>query len=232
MNGSTTRSALVDEIDGSSSRVVSSGWYEWGKPIFDRIVALLALIALSPVLLAIALAVRLDSPGPIIYRQKRVGQGGRVFTMYKFRTMVDGAEDTPHRAAFERFFRARSLDETGARTFKLEGDPRVTRVGRLLRATSLDELPQLLNVLGGTMSLVGPRPPIPYETELYEPRHWRRLDVRPGITGPWQATARSQVPFEDMVAMDLDYIVRRSFLLDLKILLLTVGVVLTRKGAG
>ncbi len=226
------RSPSVNALEECTPRAVHGDWYEWGKPLFDRIVALLALIVLTPVLLAIALAVRLDSPGPIIYRQKRVGQAGREFTMYKFRTMVDGAEDAPHRAAFERFFRARSLEETGARTFKLEGDPRVTRVGRFLRATSLDELPQLLNVLTGTMSLVGPRPPIPYETELYEPRHWLRLAVRPGITGPWQARARSQVPFEDMVAMDLEYIARRSFLLDLKILLFTVAAVVTQKGAG
>lgn len=209
-----------------------AGWYDWGKPLFDRAVALVALIVLSPVLLTVSVAIRLDSPGPIVFRQKRIGKAGQEFTMYKFRTMADGAEDTPHRAAFERFFRARSLEETGASTFKIEHDPRVTRVGRFLRRTSLDELPQLFNVLEGTMSLVGPRPPIPYETELYQPRHWQRLTVHPGITGTWQSMARSQVPFEEMVDLDLDYISRRSFLLDLKILLLTIWVVLSQKGAG
>ncbi len=210
----------------------AAGWYDWGKPLFDRIVSIVALVVLSPVLLIIALAISLDSPGPIIFRQTRVGKDGREFTMYKFRTMADGAEDTPHRAAFERFFRARSLEETGASTFKIEHDPRVTRVGRFLRRTSLDELPQLFNVFQGTMSLVGPRPPIPYETELYQTRHWQRLAVRPGITGTWQSMARSQVPFEEMVDLDLDYISRRSFLLDLKILLLTIRVVLSQEGAG
>jgi len=180
----------------------------------------------------VALAIRVDSPGPAIYRQRRVGKDGKEFIMYKFRTMVDGIDDAPHRAAFERFFRARSLEEIGETTFKLKDDRRITRVGRFLRLTSLDELPQLFNVLNGTMSLVGPRPPIPYETELYEPWHWRRLAVRPGITGPWQALARNQVPFADMVLMDLDYVARKSLRLDLKILLLTVGTVLFQKGAG
>ena len=152
--------------------------------------------------------------------------------MYKFRTMTVDNDESLHRAAFERFFRAQSLEETGAPSFKIQNDPRVTRVGRVLRSTSLDELPQLANVIKGEMSLVGPRPPIPYETGMYEPRHWARLAVRPGITGAWQALARSCVPFEEMVAMDLDYIRRRSLLLDLKLIFLTIGVVVHRRGAG
>lgn len=209
-----------------------SCWYEWEKIFVDRVLALAGLIVLLPILLAIAVAIHLDSPGPVIYRQRRVGKDGREFTMYKFRTMVDGADEALHRAAFARFFQARSLEDVGTATFKLENDPRVTRVGRFLRSTSLDELPQLVNVLNGTMSLVGPRPPIPYETEMYERHHWQRLVVRPGITGPWQALARNRVPFEEMVAMDLDYIAQRSLGLDLKIMLLTVSAILIQQGAG
>jgi lipopolysaccharide/colanic/teichoic acid biosynthesis glycosyltransferase len=208
------------------------GWYTWGKPLVDWIIALVAVILLLPAFLLIVVAIKLDSRGPVIFCQRRLGKDGRGFTMFKFRTMVVNADDALHRAAFERFVRARSLEETGARSFKLEHDPRVTRVGRWLRLTSLDELPQLFNVLNGTMSLVGPRPPIPYETVHYAPHHWRRLSVRPGITGPWQAMARSQVAFEQMVAMDLDYIAKVSLTLDLKLMGLTLGAVLAGRGAG
>lgn len=225
---STLGSGTAEAIPG----IAMPGLYRRCKPFFDRAVAALALIALTPLLLAIAIAIKLDSSGPIIYRQRRVGKGGMPFTMFKFRTMFSNADDTPHRVAFERFFRARTLSETGASSFKLKNDRRVTRVGRVLRSTSLDELPQLINVLQGRMSLVGPRPPILYETAMYQARHWRRLSVRPGITGAWQVSARSRVPFEEMVAMDLDYIARESLLLDLKIMALTVGAVLNRRGAG
>ncbi len=219
---------------GSQARVASPsrGWYTRGKPVIDRVLASLGLVLTSPLFLAFAIAIRLDSPGPVFFRQVRVGRNGRKFTMYKFRTMSTDADDAPHRAAFERFYRAQSGEPVEGGTFKLQRDTRVTRVGSLLRSTSLAELPQLINVLNGTMSLVGPRPPIPYETELYEDRHWGRMVVQPGITGLWQATARSQVPFEEMILLDLDYIARQSLWLDLKILALTVGVVLRRDGAG
>lgn len=210
----------------------SSRWYRDCKPALDRLVAVIAIILLLPFLIAIAIAIRLDSPGPVLYRQRRLGKNRTPFTMYKFRTMRSDADDAPHRLAFERFFHARSLNETGASSFKLQNDSRVTRVGRILRSTSLDELPQLVNVLNGTMSLVGPRPPIPYETSLYESSHWQRLAVRPGITGVWQVSARNRVPFEEMIAIDLNYIAHESFWLDLKILVLTVGAVINRKGAG
>jgi lipopolysaccharide/colanic/teichoic acid biosynthesis glycosyltransferase len=207
-------------------------WYDVVKPIVDRVLALAGLIALAPVLLVIALAVRLDSPGPIIFRQTRLGRHGKPFTMFKFRTMWANADDGPHREAYERFRLARSLADSDAGTFKLLNDPRVTRVGRFLRATSLDELPQLVNVLLGEMSLVGPRPPIPYEAQHYEPRHWNRLSIKPGLTGPWQATARSRVGFEEMVDMDLDYVANCGLWRDLKILARTVVAVLSRDGAG
>jgi lipopolysaccharide/colanic/teichoic acid biosynthesis glycosyltransferase len=146
--------------------------------------------------------------------------------------MVANADDALHRAAFDRFAKASSLAEVGDSTFKLRADPRITRVGKFLRTTSLDELPQLFNVLNGTMSLVGPRPPISYETTYYTERHWHRLAVRPGITGPWQVYGRNRVSFEEMVDLDLDYIAQRSFVTDLKLIVLTLGAIASRKGAG
>jgi lipopolysaccharide/colanic/teichoic acid biosynthesis glycosyltransferase len=200
--------------------------------LLDRALSLAGLICLSPVLALVAAAIRIDSRGPIIFRQVRLGKNGVPFVMFKFRTMRNGADDAPHRAAFERFRRAESLEAIGAQSFKLQDDPRVTRVGAFLRSTSLDELPQLANVLLGTMSLVGPRPPIPYETEVYEPRHWARMAALPGITGPWQALSRSRASFEEMVAMDLEYISSVSLRRDVRLLFLTVGAVVRRDGAG
>jgi len=206
--------------------------YEVAKSVFDRVAAGLALMALSPILALIAVAIRFDSSGPAIFQQERVGKDGRGFVLYKFRTMRVESDDSIHRAAFERFFRAGSPEEAGVSNFKVENDPRVTRVGRFLRSSSLDELPQLINVLKGEMSLVGPRPPISYETHMYRSDHWRRLAVRPGLTGLWQVSGRGALPFEAMVKLDLDYIARRSLLLDLKIILLTFGAVLSGRGAG
>jgi lipopolysaccharide/colanic/teichoic acid biosynthesis glycosyltransferase len=187
---------------------------------------------LSPILILIGLAIWIDSPGSPLYRQTRLGQNGEEFTILKFRTMISNADDKPHRTAYERFATAVSLAEAGVPTFKIVKDPRVTRLGALLRANSLDELPQLLNVITGSMSLVGPRPPIPWETLGYAPRHWRRLSVKPGMTGLWQATARSYATFEEMVALDLKYIDHLSLAFDIKIMILTVGAVISRKGAG
>ncbi|HEX5414411.1 MAG TPA: sugar transferase [Chloroflexota bacterium] len=206
--------------------------YDQVKSVIDRAVAGLGLILLAPVLAVLALAIRLDSDGPVIFRQERAGKAGRGFILYKFRTMRVACDDSLHRAAFERFYRARSFESGGVSTFKIENDPRVTRAGRFLRASSLDELPQLINVLKGEMSLVGPRPPILYETRLYRAEHWRRLEVRPGMTGLWQVSGRGALPFEEMVRLDLDYIARRSLFLDLKILCLTVGAVISGRGAG
>lgn len=206
--------------------------YEVVKSLFDRVVAGVGLLALAPIMAIIAIAIRLDSIGPVIFCQERVGKSGTPFVLYKFRTMHASSDDSIHRAAFERFFHARSPEEASGSSFKVKDDPRVTRVGRLLRSSSLDELPQLVNVLKGNMSLVGPRPPITYETRMYDSVHWRRLAVQPGITGLWQVSGRGAIPFEEMVRMDLDYIDRRSLLLDLKIILLTFGAVLSGRGAG
>ena len=179
-----------------------------------------------------ALLIRLDSRGPVLFRQTRVGQGGRTFTMYKFRTMSDGSSSEAHRDYVTRMIRK---DDGSLRnrdgTLKLEDDPRITRVGRWLRKTSLDELPQLLNVFLGDMSLVGPRPPLPYEVEVYTPHHRRRLEAVPGITGLWQVSGRNRTTFEEMVDLDVAYIEKWSFLLDLRILAKTVPEVLGGKGA-
>jgi exopolysaccharide biosynthesis polyprenyl glycosylphosphotransferase len=194
------------------------------KEVVDRLGAGLVLLAAAPVLLAIALAVRLDSPGPVLFRQIRIGRGGREFSMLKFRTMVVDAEQ--QRAALL------GLNESAdGLLFKIADDPRVTRAGRLLRRLSLDELPQLLNVLGGRMSLVGPRPPLPDEVALYDDSVRRRLLVKPGLTGLWQVSGRSDLTWEESVRLDLRYVENWSLLLDLMILWKTGSAVVRARGA-
>jgi lipopolysaccharide/colanic/teichoic acid biosynthesis glycosyltransferase len=197
--------------------------------------ALTALTLLSPIMVIASAAIALGSPGPVIFKQKRLGLGGVPFTFYKFRSMRAGADDRVHREFVTSLIKGESSTAapTGASApYKLRTDPRVTRVGRLIRKTSIDELPQLFNVLKGDMSLVGPRPPLPYEAFNYQPWHLRRmLVVRPGVTGMWQVEGRSSVTFDEMVRMDLRYIRQCSLALDLKILLKTVFVVLRCSGA-
>ncbi len=193
----------------------------------DLMIASLALAALSPLWLLIALLIKLDSRGPAFYKQERVGMDGRVFLFYKFRTMQAVSDDTKHREYQRRYITGQSDSNQGdddRPAFKLRVDERVTRLGRLLRKTSLDELPQLFNVLRGDMSIVGPRPPIPYEVESYELWHRKRLDMKPGITGLWQVSGRNRLPFDEMVRMDLYYIENWSLLLDIKIVLQTLPV--------
>jgi exopolysaccharide biosynthesis polyprenyl glycosylphosphotransferase len=196
----------------------------------------LALVVLLPLLAAIALAIKLTSPGPVIFRQERLGRHGRLFTLFKFRSMHAQSDATPHVEFIKRFI-AGTVETpadgaAGGVVYKLTKDPRITPVGRFLRRTSLDELPQLFNVLRGEMSLVGPRPPIPYELESYDVWHRRRvLEAKPGITGLWQVTGRSLLRFDDMVRLDLEYARVWSLWLDLKILLRTARVVLSRAGA-
>jgi exopolysaccharide biosynthesis polyprenyl glycosylphosphotransferase len=202
------------------------------KRVFDIVAVALSLLLIAPLLLLIALAIKLESRGPVLFRQERVGERGRPFTMYKFRSMRAGADPAPHRAHVERLI-AGNLDpaQLGG-DLKLARDPRVTRVGRLLRRTSLDELPQLFNVLIGDMSLVGPRPPIAYEVALYQDWHRRRLDAPPGISGLWQVKGRNRVSFDEMVRLDLEYIEKQSLWLDLQILAQTPLAVLSGRGAG
>ena len=205
------------------------------KRCLDIAGALAALILLGPLMLVVAAAIQLGSPGPVIFTQRRLGLGGAPFTFYKFRSMVMHADDTVHRDFVADLIRGGNVEAGAAPAeapYKLHADPRITRVGRLIRKTSIDELPQLFNVLRGDMSLVGPRPPIPYETAHYRPWHLRRvLSLKPGITGLWQVEGRSRVSFDEMVRMDLRYVRSCSLALDLRLLLRTVLVVIRCQGA-
>lgn len=208
---------------------VASSALKRGLDVFG---ALFGLVFLSPLLLGIAAAIRLDSPGPALFRQSRVGLGGVAFEMYKFRSMRCGVSSKEHEEYVTRMI-TEGGDElrNGAGTYKLENDCRITRIGAWLRRTSMDELAQLINVLRGEMSLVGPRPPLPYEVALYSPRDLQRLTVTPGMTGLWQVSGRNETTFEQMVDLDIAYIENRSFLLDVQILARTVGVLIKERGA-
>jgi len=193
------------------------------KRAFDLVVGGLIVLVGLPVWLLIALAVRLDSRGPVFYRQMRVGRRGGVFGMYKFRSMCDGAD--------ARLEELREHNEATGPLFKMHNDPRVTRVGRFLRKYSLDEFPQILNVMRGEMSLVGPRPPLPNEVDTYSDYHWRRMEVPPGMTGLWQVSGRSTLTFDDMVRLDLLYIENWSVGFDMSLMLRTIPAVLLPEGA-
>ncbi|MCG3150442.1 MAG: hypothetical protein PCFJNLEI_03928 [Verrucomicrobiae bacterium] len=220
--------ATIDEFGGKPVLVFRStpdiSWQLVGKRLLDIAGATFGLLILGPLVMApAALAIRLTSPGPILFRQKRSGLHGRLFTMYKFRSMVDEAEML--RVELEVF------NEASGPVFKMKQDPRVTPVGRFIRRTSIDELPQLWNVLNGDMSLVGPRPPIPSEVSKYDPWHRRRLSMKPGLTCLWQISGRSTVGFEQWMKLDLEYIDHWSLWLDIKILLRTIPVVFGGFGA-
>jgi len=193
------------------------------KRVLDLAVASLGLLATLPIWLAIVVAIRLDSPGGALFVQERVGIHGRRFRFYKFRSMYADAE--------RRVGELQSSNEASGPVFKMRVDPRVTRVGNLLRRTSLDELPQLLNVLKGEMSLVGPRPPLPKEVEQYRPSDAMRLSVKPGLTCLWQISGRSTIGFDEWMELDREYIRRMSLGVDLTILVRTVWAVLSCKGA-
>jgi lipopolysaccharide/colanic/teichoic acid biosynthesis glycosyltransferase len=210
---------------------------EW---LWNRAVAALLLCVLSPILLLTAAAIGIDSRGPVIFRQTRVGSRrvqtaeGRVwesrfFDVFKFRSMYHGTDQGPHREYVQRY--VEGTLSGGDEGFKMTEDPRITRVGRIIRRLSIDELPQLVNVLLGDMNLVGPRPVPAYEVEGYSPQHMERLHAMPGITGHWQVHGRGRVSFEEMVDMDIWYARHRSFLLDLRLLLATIPAVLGMKGA-
>lgn len=219
-----------------------SGWRQWAYYVFkkymwigvlegsrglkrlvDMIASGLGLIVLSPVFAAAAAAIKLESPGPVFYCQQRVGKWGKVFTMYKFRSMIVDAD--------KRKDLLLDQNESGGVTFKMKRDPRITRVGAIIRKLSIDELPQLYNVLTGDMSLVGPRPPVPREVEQYRLSDRKRLETIPGITCIWQVSGRSDIAFAQQVALDMQYIESQTFWGDLKILLKTVPAVLSGRGA-
>lgn len=205
------------------------------KRLFDILIAATAFITLSPLWMMISLLIKFDSRGAVLFKQERVGMDGRVFLCYKFRTMRSDADESVHREAYRKNIEGLADANAGSGEKpvfgKVKNDPRITQFGKFLRRTSLDELPQFLNVLTGEMSVVGARPPIPYEVEDYEIKHRRRLDMKPGITGLWQVSGRNRLTFEEMVQIDLFYIENWSLWLDLKIILLTLPAILRGDGA-
>ncbi|MGE5839367.1 MAG: exopolysaccharide biosynthesis polyprenyl glycosylphosphotransferase, partial [Deltaproteobacteria bacterium] len=202
------------------------------KYALDALITLPATALLLPLLAVIALAIKANSKGPVFYRANAIGKNGQPFTMFKFRSMRVGGGADIHKDYVTRLIKGEIRPETeGGRPLKVTDDPRITKVGHLLRKTSIDELPQLLNVLRGEMSLVGPRPCLPYEFEIYKDWHKKRLIVRPGITGLWQVAGRSEVVFEDMVLLDLYYVYNRNLSMDMNILYETMFAVLTKRGA-
>jgi len=217
----------TDEIGGipllSIREIRLQGLNALLKRMVDILLSSAVLLVLSPVLLLVIAAIKIDSRGPIFFTQQRMGKDGKVFLLYKFRSMITGAED----------LFAKVVEEKGGDLirFKAKDDPRITRVGKILRKLSIDEVPQLMNVLKGDMSLVGPRPPVPLEVERYSEWHRKRLRVRPGITGLWQVSGRSELPFEDMVRLDIYYIENWSLWMDFRIILRTFPAVLFGSGA-
>ena len=210
---------MTENIDIELNQEKVNGQYGYRilKRSFDIIASAVGLVALGPVFLAVAIAIKCDDGGPVFYDQIRIGKNGKKFKMYKFRSMRVNAEDEIEKL--------QEHSEVDGAMFKMKNDPRVTRVGKFIRKTSIDEFPQLLNVLLGQMSIVGPRPPLPREVADYTQYDKQRLYVKPGCTGLWQVTARNSVGFQEMVNIDLDYIQRRSIWLDLKIMFKTVKVI-------
>ncbi len=204
-------------------------WEDAARRVVDVVLSTAALVVTAPLLLVLAVWVRLDSPGPVLLRQERVGRGGRPIPVHKFRSMVVGGDDRAHRLLIEAELRGEDTSRGGST--KLTGDLRVTRSGRFLRRTSLDEVPQLLDVLRGDMSLVGPRPCLPWEAALFPPEYAARFDVRPGLTGLWQVSGRSTLGTLDMLRLDVEYVQRRRLVLDLQILARTVPCLLRGDGA-
>jgi lipopolysaccharide/colanic/teichoic acid biosynthesis glycosyltransferase len=202
------------------------------KRAMDVLLASVLLLVLSPVMLATALMIRLTSSGPVLFRQVRVGYWQSPFVMLKFRTMHQGIDDVIHRSYVTAMLAGQAVEVDAERgIYKLTRDPRVTSVGRFLRKTSLDELPQLINVLRGEMSLVGPRPVLPWEGKLFKPWHRVRFTVRPGITGLWQVTGRNALTMQNALDLDVEYALRRTIMLDLVILVRTIPIVLFSRGA-
>jgi lipopolysaccharide/colanic/teichoic acid biosynthesis glycosyltransferase len=197
------------------------------KRVADTLIAIVLLVLLSPVLLVIAILVRSTTPGGSLFRQTRVGRGEKPFTIYKFRTMDVGCSDEVHKRYVRDLLSGQRTD--GDELFKLADDPRVTRVGAWLRRTSLDELPQLINVARGDMALIGPRPVLPFEAALFRGEQRLRFVVRPGLTGLWQVSGRSRIGFVEQLAIDARYVRDQGFVLDLKILVLTVPALLARR---
>jgi lipopolysaccharide/colanic/teichoic acid biosynthesis glycosyltransferase len=202
------------------------------KRLLDLALALTGLIVLSPLLAVVAVLIRLTTPGPALFRQTRLGKDSRTFVLYKFRTMYTGCPDAVHREYVRKLLTEDQPPDGGRNgVFKLEGDDRITPIGRLVRRTSIDELPQLLNVIRGDMSLVGPRPALPWEAEIFGAGYAGRFTVPPGLTGLWQVSGRNSLTMRQGLDLDLEYVARQSLPLDLWILLRTIPVVLSTHGA-
>ena len=225
-----------NSFESENIKADSSRWQLFNfriKRLIDVVGATICIIALFPLLFLIVLAIKVNSPGPTLFIQQRVGLRGKLFTFLKFRTMAENCDDSVHREYVTKLIKGKIQDKSQREKplFKLDDDSRVTKFGRFLRAWSLDELPQLVNVLKGDMSLVGPRPPIPYEVENYGAWHLHRIEMKPGITGLWQVKGRSRTTFDEMVLLDIRYIRNWSLWLDFKILLQTFKAIMSRDGA-
>ena len=221
------RAATADAIE---MPLPSQAAYSTAKRTLDVVISSLALCCAVPFIAAIAIAIRVTSPGPVFFRQRRVGLRGKPFVMLKFRTMIHGVSESAHREYVSGMITECSTRTSNERGYKLRNDGRVTRVGHLLRRTSLDELPQFWNVLRGEMSLVGPRPPLEYEVDLYEPWQLERLAVRPGMSGLWQVSGRSRVSYVEMCRLDVRYVREWSLRRDLIIMLKTPWVIFSNSG--
>ena len=222
----TTASVCAPAADAVSLR------YRVGKRALDLVIASACLVLASPILLVTWVLVRLTTPGPALFRQQRVGRNGRTFVLYKFRTMHNGCADGVHRDYVCKLLTEDQPPVGGQNgSYKLEADARITGIGRFLRKSSIDELPQLFNILKGEMSLVGPRPALPWEAELFDVAYARRFIVAPGLTGLWQVSGRNRLTMKQGLDLDIEYVDNRSLGLDLKILLKTIPAVLSGTGA-
>lgn len=220
-----TRKQPIDRTEGEPL------WQALARRFVDLLGAGVVILLLSPLLIGLAIAIRLDSPGPALFRQRRVGFGKREFTVFKFRSMRSDADPRGHRDYVTALINGKQADGGKENLYKLAVDDRITPIGRWIRRWSLDELPQLFNVITGDMSLVGPRPAIPYEVAEYPSWYMDRFSVKPGLTGLWQVSGRNERTYEEMVRLDIEYAERRSLFLDLSILARTPFTVLARKGA-
>ena len=209
------------ELESESS--VEFSLYEVVKRLIDVVCSFLGVLVLSPLFIIIAIIIKMTSKGPVFFSQKRVGKNGKEFDMYKFRSMVINAEELKEKLAAQ--------NEMSGPMFKMKDDPRVTKVGKFIRKTSIDELPQLFNVLKGDMSLVGPRPSLPKEVAQFEDWMYRRLEVKPGLTCYWQVSGRNNIDFEDWMKLDIKYVDERSTWIDIKLIFKTVGVLFGDKNA-
>jgi lipopolysaccharide/colanic/teichoic acid biosynthesis glycosyltransferase len=225
----------IIQVNNIDKPVVSNLFsYRWWKDIIDPIISAFIILILSPLMVLIAIVIKFDSPGSAIYRREQVGKNGKVFKLYKFRSMYLNNDQSKYKSYITKYIledAPYTTDENGQPVYKVIDDDRVTRVGAWIRKTNLDELPQFFNVLKGDISIIGPRPDIPFAVDMYDDWHRQRFQIKPGITGLWQVSERKCLSFNDMVRLDIEYINKQSLLLDVKISLLTVAIILKRDGS-